>query len=263
MTAPHERTVEVNGHACRIWEKGGESTDAPPVVYLAGLVGLPRWTPFLDRLAASRRVVAPSFPGFPGATGHDQLDTLLDWVAATLDLLEGAGVVGADLVGTSVGGALATEVAALAPGVARRLVLLAPLGLFDEREPVADPWAQPPGSLPALLAQDAQALGRLLARPDDADPVEWEIQNVRALEAGARLLWPLCDLGTHKRLHRVRVPTLVVWGSEDRLVPASTAKRYLDGLGGETTLRSIEGAGHLVDVDAPDAAAEAVLAFLR
>src|SRR5689334_16971240 len=78
MSAPVEQSVAVNGVPCRIWEKGSGS----PVVYLAGLVGLPHWTPFLDRLAEHRRVIAPSLPGFPGAAGHDALDTLLDWIAA-------------------------------------------------------------------------------------------------------------------------------------------------------------------------------------
>ncbi len=106
MSGVSERTVAINGHDCRIWEKGA----GEPLFYLAGFGGLPRWTPFLDRIAAHRRVVAPSLPGFPGSSGHDELDTSLDWIAATLDLLDAAGFgkVGldkADLVGASVGGA--------------------------------------------------------------------------------------------------------------------------------------------------------------
>src|SRR5262249_12227341 len=104
-----EGSVEVNGFPCRVWAKGrGE-----PVGFPAGLGGLPRWTPFLDRLAERRRVIAPSLPGFPGALGVERLDDLLDWIAATLELLDGAGLAGADLIGASLGGMLAAEVAAL------------------------------------------------------------------------------------------------------------------------------------------------------
>src|SRR6516162_2139195 len=131
MSAPAERSVAVNGVPCRIWEKGS----GRPLVYLAGLLGLPRWTPFLDRLAEHRRVIAPSLPGFPGAAAHDTLDTLLDWIPATLDLLDGAGFSGGDVVGASVGGALAAEVAAMAPALVERLVLLAPFGLYDPAIP--------------------------------------------------------------------------------------------------------------------------------
>ena len=88
-------------------------------------------------------------------------------------------------------------------------------------------------------------------------------RQVRALEAAARLLWPIGDRGLAKRLHRISAPTLLVWGGEDRIVPASYAKRFAAGVAGEAEVRSIAGAGHLVDLDAPEAAADAVLRFLE
>jgi pimeloyl-ACP methyl ester carboxylesterase len=145
---PAERSVLVNGVSCRVWEKGrGE-----PVGFLAGLGGVVRWTPFLDALAERRRVIVPSLPGFPGGDGLEQLDDSMDWVAATLDLLEGAGLDGADLVGASVGGMLAAEVAALSRASVRRLVLIAPYGLFDAGEPTRDVFAVRPDEIPALVS---------------------------------------------------------------------------------------------------------------
>ena len=256
MSELRERSVSVRGQPCRVWEKG----EGEPVGYLAGLGGLLEWTPFLDRLAERRRVIAPSIPGFPGANGHHELDTTLDWIAATLDLLEQAGLEGTDLIGASVGGTLAAEAAAISPRMVRRLVLEAPFGLFDEDEPVTDPWAQAPGALAQLLAAHPERLG--LAPPED-DSIEWQVLLVRASEAAARLLWPTTDTGLGSRLYRIRVPTLLVWGSEDAIIPASYAKRFADVIAGPTEIRSIEGAGHLVDRDAPDEAAAAVLAFLE
>lgn len=257
-TRPEERAVRVNGEPCRVWEAGSGA----PLGVLAGLGGAPRWTPFLARLAERRRVVVPSLPGFPGATGHDRLDDLPDWTAATLDLLEGAGLRGADLVGLSVGGALAAEAVALSPGLARRLALVAPFGLFDEAEPVADVWAQRPEDLPALLAVHPERVLEDAAPAAAADPVEWQIVQVRAMEAAARLLWPTCDRGLRKRLHRIQVPTLLVWGDADRVLPPSYAKRFAAGLGGPSEVRLLAGAGHRADLDAPDALAAALLAFL-
>lgn len=253
---PATRSVRVHGEPCRVWEAG----QGEPLGVLGGLHGFPRWTPFLARLAEQRRVIVPSLPGFPGATGHERLDDLPDWLAATLDLLEGAGLRGADLVGLSVGGALAAEVAALAPGFVRRLFLVSPYGLFDEAEPVADVWAQRPDALPALLAARPERLRAELAAPAGADAVEWQIEQVRAMEAAARLLWPTGDRGLGKRLHRIQVPTLLVWGADDRVVPPSYAKRFAAGLGGPCAAHVLPGAGHRVDLDAPEELAKIVLA---
>jgi pimeloyl-ACP methyl ester carboxylesterase len=255
--APAARTVRVNGAPCRVWEAG----QGAPLGVLAGLGGAPRWTPFLARLAERRRVVVPSLPGFPGATGHDVLDDLPDWVAATLDLLEGAGLRGADLAGLSVGGTLAAEAVAFSPGLARRLVLVSPFGLVEEADPVADVWAQRADELPALLAAHPERWLAEQAAPDGTDAVEWQIEQVRASEAAARLLWPTCDRGLRKRLHRIQAPTLLVWGEADRVVPPSYAKRFAAGLGGPSEVRLLPGAGHRADLDVPEALADAILAF--
>lgn len=253
--------MRVNGLACRVWEAGPRG-DAPPIVYLAGLGGAPRWSPFLARLAARRRVVVPSIPGFPGALGHDRLDDTLDWIAATLDLVEAASDPGCDLAGASVGGMLAAEVAALARPMVRRLALLSPFGLFDATEPTADVFAQVPGALPELLVSDPAKLAAEWALPAGADPLEAQIAQARAAEAAARLLWPLGERGLAKRLHRISAPTLLLWGERDRVVPPSYAKRFAAGIAGPTTLRELPGAGHLLAVDAPDATADALLDFL-
>src|SRR5690606_15407581 len=97
-----------------------------------------RWTPFLEQLASNYEVVAPSLPGFPGAAGHDALDTHFDWLLATHDLLAAADLAGADLMAVSVAGALAADAAGVWPDLVRRLVLVAPFGLFDAHEPATD-----------------------------------------------------------------------------------------------------------------------------
>ena len=252
------RTVEVNGRPCRVWEKGA----GEPVGFLAGIGGLGRWTPFLDRLAERRRVVVPSVPGFPGAEGHDVLDTQLDWILAVQDLLEAAGLAGADIVASSVGAALAADVAACARGMVRRLVLVGPLGVFDESEPIADVWAQRPGDLPGLACADPARFQAAVAAPQGEDPVEAEVLLLRAHEAAARLLWPLSDTGLAKRLPRIHAPVMLVWGEADRVVPFGYAGRFAAAIAGDTHVERVAGAGHLAELDAPDEVARLVLSFL-
>lgn len=257
--APSERTVVVNGEACRVWEKG----HGAPVGFLAGLGGVPRWTPFLDALAEQHRVVVASLPGFPGSSGHDRLDDHLDWITATLDLLCASGLEGTSLVGASVGGMLAAEVAALSPAMVGRLVLVAPFGLFDAREPTVDPFAVRAEDAASLLSAHPERLRARSALPEGADATEWSIVLSRANAAAARLLWPLGERGLVKRLHRVTAPTLLVWGDADRVIPPSYADRFAARIGGAVQQRTIAGAGHLVDLDAPRALARVIGDFLR
>ena len=197
-----ERSVTVAGVACRVWEQG----TGRPVTFLPGIGGLPRWSPFLDALARERRVTAPSMPGFPGSSALPELDDHLDWLLATCDLLGSCGGVGGDLVAVSVGAALAADVAALWPDAVRRLVLVSPLGVFDPADPSADIFAQPAGGLGALLCSDPARFDAHVALPDGADRVEWTVQQVRAQEAAARLLWPVGDTRLARRLHRAPGP---------------------------------------------------------
>ncbi len=259
MIGPAKRAVEIPGGPCRVWEKG----QGPEVVVFAGLGGFPRWTPFLEALARTRRVVVPSIPGFPGGSmAHKDLDEVIDWVSMGFDLLVGAGVERADWVGLSIGGMLAAEMAAVSPPAVNRLVLVAPFGLQDENEPTTDPYGVKTSALPALITRDEAAYGSRFEVPKGEDPQEWFVTLTRAHETAARLIWPTGDRGLRKRLHRIRCRTLLVWGSDDQLIPSSYAKRLADGIAGPTEVSSIEGAGHLPDLDAPDRLAALIEAFL-
>src|ERR1700719_300762 len=148
VSEPEELSVEINGFSCRVWRKG----HGPNLGFLAGFGGLPRWIPFLDALARERTVIVPSLPGFPGGDrGHTVLDSHLDWVLTVRDLIDQAGLAGADLVGSSVGGSFAAEMAAIWPDKVKRLALIAPFGLFDDKEPATDPWAQKADDIPGLM----------------------------------------------------------------------------------------------------------------
>jgi pimeloyl-ACP methyl ester carboxylesterase len=256
MTEPETFSVELNGFSCRVWKKGS----GPKLGFLAGLGGLPRWIPMLDALARERTVIVPSLPGFPGGErGHTALDNHLDWVLATHLLVQKAGLDGADLAGSSVGGSLAAEFAAIWPDQVRRLTLIAPFGLFDEADPMTDPWAQRPPDVPGLMCADPSRWEALKAEPEGQNSPEWPIEQVRASEAAARIFWPLGNTKLEKRLPLIEAPTLLLWGAEDRIMPRSYADRFARGIGGRSEIRVIPGAGHLAELDKPDEVAAAIL----
>ena len=260
MSAPAftERCVMVNGHPCRIQEKG----EGEPIGFLSASPSHLNWSPFMDHLAERRRVIVPSLPGFPGSRGHNVLDSHLEWLLATQELLRAAGLEGADIVAGSVAGALVADLAALWPQSVRKLVLVAPFGLYDINDPTADIWAQKPGAAPALFCADPAAFEHQSRKPDEALPdIEWVIIQTRGMEAAARFLWPLGDTRLAKRLPRVTASTLLVWGDQDKVMPRSYAERFATKLGGRSSIKIIPGAGHLVDLDQPKALADAILAF--
>ncbi len=252
-------TVDVNGFPTRIWRKGS----GPMLGFLAGYGGLPRWMPFLDELAKTRTLIVPSLPGFPGGDrGHTILDTHLDWLLAVRDTLDKAGLAGADLAASSVGASLAADVAALWPHMVRKLALIAPFGLFDEKNPPTDPWAQRGDAVPGLMCADPDIWKAMKAMPEGANSIEWPIEQVRANEAAARIFWPLGNTRIEKRLRLIKAPTLLLWGEQDKIMPRNYAEIFAKGITGPTTTKIVAGAGHLAEHDRPAEVAGEIVAFL-
>jgi pimeloyl-ACP methyl ester carboxylesterase len=259
MTEPKTTAIEVNGFSCRVWTAGS----GPKLGFLAGFGGLPKWVPFLDRLAERRTVVVPSLPGFPGGErGHTVLDSHLDWCLAVREIVQKAGLDGCDLAGSSVGAAMAAELAAIWPQAVKRLALVAPFGLYADDDPPTDPWAQRPPDVPNLFCSDPKNWEMLKAEPEGRNDPEWPIEQVRASEAAARIFWPLGNTRLEKRLPLISAPTLLVWGADDRIMPQSYARRFAKGIKGKSEIKVIPGAGHLAELDKPDETAAAILAWM-
>ena len=260
MSGPAERVVQIAGGPCRIWEKG----EGEILGVLHGLGGCPHWTPFLEELSQTRRVVVPSLPGFPGSGNqHRQIDGHLMWISSTLDLIEAAGLSGADLAAASVAGMLVADAVALAPGLARRLELSGSFGLYDNDDPTANVFATTSDEATQLQTNQPDLYAAAFEPPEDPEEsAEFQLLLYRASEAAARILWPFGDRGLVHRLHRIRVPVLLLWGAEDLIVQPSYAKRFASGLAGPVETHAVPGAGHQVWIDAPTAAAQVVLNFL-
>ena len=259
---PVWRQVETGrGAAVRVLEVG----DGEPVVFVHGAGGLAEDDPFLAALAERRRVVAPEFPGYGESTGEQLLEDMLDFTLHEWDVLDALGLERPPIVGHSMGGMIAAEMACLCPERVPQLALLAPLGLWLDEHPIPDIFATLPHHLPELMFHDpAAGAAALTGGVDFSDTealVEFFVGNSRRLGTAGKILFPIPDRHLSKRLYRLRAETLLVWGESDRLVPPVYAGRWQE-LVPHAKLATVAEAGHALVVEQPAAVAEAVLGFL-
>jgi pimeloyl-ACP methyl ester carboxylesterase len=257
--AAQERTLEVRDKSIQLYE-GGEG---PPLLYLHG-AGTYWWLPAHDRLAARRRVLLPVHPGFGTSTGVEAIDDIEDLVFHTLDVLDALGLERVDVVGLSLGGWLAAELALRQPQRVNRMVLVNAAGLRLRDVPMGEIFLASPAESRELLFADPRGPIAMAAIPDTPPPPDRMVLILKGREAAARLLWNphVRYRKLMSRLDRIRTPTLVVWGAQDRLLPLAYGQAYERGIPG-ATLVTIEGCGHLPPVEAPERFADAVLGFLR
>ena len=240
-----------------------------PPLFFAHSAGGPRWTPFLDWLAESHTVYAPDLPGTTAGKPRmiDNVETFADLVLAYEELVRALGIEGAPAVGESFGGMVVSDMAATFPSLFSKLVLLAPAGLWlDEHPPRAvELTAAPPERAPDYLFHDpsseiAQAFFRL---PDDPDLIPRIIASlVWAQGCASKFLWPIPDQGLAKRLHRVRVPTLIVFGRQDRVIPFEHGAEFARLIAG-SRLEVIDDCGHIPQVERLERTKEIVGEFLN
>ena len=258
----NERSIETRrGIKCRVREAGAGA----PLVFLHGAGGLLPEEPLLDALARRFHVFAPLWPGFGPEPGEELLEDMLDFTLHGLDVIEALGLEQPHLVGHSMGGMIAAELACVNNAAFAKLALLAPVGLWLDAHPIPDLFATPPWELPGLLFADpAAGQKRLLAGLDfsnDAALTRFMVDNARRLGSAGKILFPIPNRRLSKRLYRLRAETLLVWGREDKLVPPVYAARWQELIPG-ARLAWIEHAGHMLPVEQPAAAAEAIGKFL-
>jgi pimeloyl-ACP methyl ester carboxylesterase len=257
-----ERAIETRrGIKCRVRELGSGA----PVVFLHGAGGLLPEEPLLAKLAERFHVFAPVWPGFGEEPGEDLLEDMLDFTLHGWDVVEALGLERPRLVGHSMGGMIAAEMACLDNARVERLALLAPVGLWLDAHPLPDLFATPPWELPPLLFADPAAGQKLLLAGldfgNDAALTRFMVENARRLGSAGKILFPIPNRRLSKRLYRLRAETLLVWGRADKLVPPVYATRWQELLP-QSRLAWIENAGHMLQLEQPAAVAEAVAGFL-
>jgi pimeloyl-ACP methyl ester carboxylesterase len=252
-----ERALTVHGHRVQLFEGGA----GRPLLYLHG-AGTFWWMLVHDLLAAHRRVFLPVHPGFGASEGLDAIETMEDLVFNTLDVLDALGVDRVDVVGLSLGGWLAAELALRHPGRVERLVLVDAAGVRVRGVPMENPFMMPASKVRELMFYDpASAVAKALF-PDVPPPERLET-ILRGREAAARLLWNPAQQYRKltSRLWRIGAPTLIVWGREDRLIPLAYGEAWARGIPG-ARLHVVDHCGHLPPFEHPVRFAEAVLGFL-
>ena len=219
--------------------------------------------PFVDLLAAHGRVVAPSHPGFGHSPDANNIDSVDDLAYLYLDLLAERNLRDVVVIGSSLGGWIAAEMAVKSGERFCGLVLVAPLGIkVGDRETrdIPDIFALPPDEVTRLQYRDpARAALEPAKLSDDQLTV-----IARNREATALYAWePYFHNPKLRRwLHRVSVPTLLLWGADDRFVTAAYYGAAFRAAIPGAKFETIDGAGHFPHIEEPRAFTERVRGFL-
>jgi pimeloyl-ACP methyl ester carboxylesterase len=239
-----------------------EAGNGPPILFLHGAGGFVPEHPYVAPLSARHRLIAPSHPGFGKSSLPEWIDAVDDIAYIHLELLERVGLDQVDVIGCSIGGWVATELATKAPKSVRRLVLVGPVGVKTgpvDRLDVPDIFALPQSALEKLLFHDPD---RMTMDPTRLTDEQLAIM-VRNRETLALLAWEpyMHNPKLPHRLHRVTAPTLFLRGESDGLVSAEYLAAYARLLPNART-ETIAAAGHAPHIEQPDAFARTVLQFL-
>jgi len=233
-----------------------------PLLYLHHFLGLVDFEPALARLAEHFDVIAPYAPGWGPA--KDQLTRInvgpLDLTLHQQDILDALGIDKAHVVGVGIGAWMAAELAAIAPARVRKLVLVNPVGMWMEDAVGQDPFAQNPGAPSEVLFSDPSYRKRVLL--EGRDPMNALVDELLALRASAKFLWPIMETGVGRRLPRVKAPTLVATSTRDVVVPAAHGVAWQQRIRG-ARLTTIKDAGHLVELEQPEVFATLVRDFVQ
>jgi pimeloyl-ACP methyl ester carboxylesterase len=196
-----------------------------PLLMLHGAGGAGTWLPYMADLAARHDVIVPEHPGFGQSDTPEWLDTIPDLANFYLDFLDQLDLNNVDLVGHSLGGWIAAELAARNSSRLASLTLVAAAGIHVKGVAQVD----------SFLQNDEQRVRDFFHDPKRADEMlkhlarpELEDISLKNRTTTAKLIWQPrgYDPHLHKWLHRIEVPTLLIWGDDDRLFPKDYAFAY-------------------------------------
>jgi pimeloyl-ACP methyl ester carboxylesterase len=253
-----ERT-EIGEISLEVLSAGG----GPPLLFLHGGDYFAQHREFLGRLARRWRVIAPRHPSFGGSARPDSFRTVHDLAYLYLDLLDQRDLRGVVLVGSSLGGWIALEMCVRCLQRISRVVLIDALGVkFGGREErdITDIYALPSEEVlrrtffdPARVAPDYSVL-------DDEEAAS--IARDRAATALYGWRPYMHNPALRQWLHRVRVPTLVLWGENDGIVARDYGEKLCRSLP-DARFELIREAGHYPQIERPGEVADAVERFAR
>lgn len=235
--------VEVDG--CKVHLRRGGKGD--PLLFLHGASGAPVVMPFMEKLAQRFDVLVPEHPGYGKSDEPEWLENIHDVAYFYLDFLKQLNLRNVTIVGSSMGGWMAMEIAVRDTSRLKSLVLVSPAGIAAPGVRAADIFLMPPEVLVRSLFVDQKLAEARLAAPEDVDVA------LKNRHTTARLAWEprLHDPFLPKWLHRIDVPVKIVWGREDKILPVGISKE-LKRLMPRAELHVMDNVGHLPHAERVD-----------
>lgn len=231
--------ISVNGCSIEMLRGGA----GEPLLFLHGAGGIRAWAPYLDALADNYDVLAPSHPGFGESDNPDWLDSLSDMAYFYLDVMEQLDLRDVHLVGNSLGGWLASEIAVRSSERLKSLTLVAAAGLRVKGVPMGDifMWSEEERARNTFFDQ-ALAEQRLGTNQSEEEK-DIALQNFFTT---GKLSWNprFHNPDLIKWLHRIKLPTMILWGDSDKIFPPAYGEAYQAAIAG-SELRIIPECGHL------------------
>lgn len=260
MAAHEEKHVTVGGARIH-YLKGG---DGPPLVALHGVEGNLGWLGAYDDLARRFTVYAPTHPGFAGSERPPWLESFFDLSRFYLWILQELGVGKAVLMGHFIGGWLAAEMAAMSPQIVERLVLIDAAGVRPRESEITDIFLHGSEGARRLSFHDVKQVPDYeLLFGRKPSPEEREAAAINR-EAAIRYCWKpyMHDPSLPPLLGRLKsVPTLIVWGREDRIAPLECGELYAKSIEG-ARLEILDRCGHFPQLERRDEFSRVVAGFL-
>ncbi len=253
-----EEHVDTHVGKIQLWRAGS----GDPLVYLHSAGG-ENTHPALEQLAESYEVLVPIFPGFAESEGLEEIDGMEDAVFHLLDLWDILGLDAPPVMGMSLGGWMALELATRYPEKVSKIVLVNSVGLHLDEAPINELFGRTPGELADMLFADqshpmAVVMHQMDAFAGDVGketeiPLELVLPMWKALGATARLGWDpyLHNPKLRGRLRRITAPTLVIAGAQDGLVPTVYAETFAAEIPG-ARLEVMQEAAHWLPFEKPD-----------
>ena len=243
-----EQKVEAAGAEMQILRGGS----GDPLLILHDEMGQPGWLQLHEELAKNYEVIAPSLPGFGVTDRLDWVMNVRDISTWTLWALDDLGLSNLNVLGFSLGGWLAAEMATQDPRAFGKMALSAPAGILPPTGEILDMFliVSKEFITASVHNHDAPEFARVC--PDEPTPETVEMWET-AREEACRLTWRpyMHDRSLPHRLGRLKnLPTLIVWGRNDEVVPASAGEVYNASIAG-SRLVTLENCGHRPDVEKP------------
>jgi pimeloyl-ACP methyl ester carboxylesterase len=252
-------SLAIEGMRIDLFERG----KGRPVLFLHAENGIEPAYVAIDELAKSARVIAPTHPGFGRSELPQGMRTVDDLSYFYLDLLDQLDLRDVTLVGVAFGAWIAAEIAVKSTARLARLVMANAVGIkIGDRETrdIADVFALSEPEYLEIAYCDPNA-GR---RDYKSLPPGEVLAAARAREATARFAWSpyFHNPRLKSRLHRIRIPTLFLWGAHDRMVGEAYGRAYCAMIPG-ARFETIERAGHFPHQEQPQIFAGKVLQFME